>query len=145
MGPFPGPRDVQHWIPVDQYIKGIQHAILHLLYTPFFAKVLRDIGLVDFGGPMQQLMNQIQVVDPGRALSPAMGDGIDLGEQIEHLQHGRGPADGGLHRSPPGGHRLSQPLAARLRALPAAGVPAGRRRDQRAGHRPGGRKPGAAQ
>jgi leucyl-tRNA synthetase len=81
-GPF-RPEDVRRWMPVDQYVGGVEHAILHLLYTRFFTKVLRDMGLVDFGEPMRRLMNQGQVINQGKAMSKTLGNGVDLGEQID--------------------------------------------------------------
>jgi leucyl-tRNA synthetase len=81
-GPF-RPEDVRRWMPVDQYVGGVEHAILHLLYTRFFTKVLRDMGLIDFGEPMRRLMNQGQVINQGKAMSKTLGNGVDLGEQID--------------------------------------------------------------
>jgi leucyl-tRNA synthetase len=81
-GPF-GPEDVRRWMPVDQYVGGVEHAILHLLYTRFFTKVLRDMGLIDFGEPMRRLMNQGQVINQGKAMSKTLGNGVDLGAQID--------------------------------------------------------------
>ena len=81
-GPF-RPEDVRRWMPVDQYVGGVEHAILHLLYTRFFTKVLRDMGLIDFGEPMRRLMNQGQVINQGKAMSKTLGNGVDLGAQID--------------------------------------------------------------
>jgi leucyl-tRNA synthetase len=81
-GPF-RPEDIRRWMPVDQYVGGVEHAILHLLYTRFFTKVLRDMGLIDFGEPMRRLMNQGQVINQGKAMSKTLGNGVDLGEQID--------------------------------------------------------------
>ncbi|SHI67614.1 leucyl-tRNA synthetase [Tessaracoccus bendigoensis DSM 12906] len=81
-GPF-DPADVARWMPVDQYVGGVEHAILHLLYMRFFSKVLRDMGMVDFDEPMLRLMNQGQVINQGKAMSKSLGNGVDLGEQID--------------------------------------------------------------
>ncbi|WP_370618853.1 leucine--tRNA ligase [Mumia sp. Pv 4-285] len=80
--PF-SPEDVKHWMPVDMYVGGVEHAILHLLYSRFFTKALHDMGLVDFTEPFTALMNQGQVINQGKAMSKSLGNGIDLGEQIE--------------------------------------------------------------
>ncbi len=81
-GPF-DPEAVANWMPVAQYVGGVEHAILHLLYMRFFSKVLRDMGLVDFDEPMQRLLNQGQVINQGKAMSKSLGNGVDLGKQID--------------------------------------------------------------
>ncbi|MBB1510128.1 leucine--tRNA ligase [Tessaracoccus sp. MC1756] len=83
-GPF-NPEDVAKWMPVAQYVGGVEHAILHLLYMRFFSKVLRDMGLVSFDEPMLRLLNQGQVVNEGRAMSKSLGNGVDLGKQIDEF------------------------------------------------------------
>lgn len=83
-GPF-NPEDVRRWMPVAQYVGGVEHAILHLLYMRFFSKVLHDMGLVDFIEPMERLMNQGQVINQGKAMSKSLGNGVDLGEQIDQF------------------------------------------------------------
>lgn len=74
---------VRRWMPVAQYVGGVEHAILHLLYMRFFAHVLCDMGLIDFNEPMQRLLNQGQVINKGKAMSKSLGNGVDLGEQID--------------------------------------------------------------
>jgi leucyl-tRNA synthetase len=81
-GPF-DLRDVRRWMPVDQYVGGVEHAILHLLYMRFFTKVLHDIGMIDFEEPMRRLLNQGQVINQGKAMSKTLGNGVDLGVQID--------------------------------------------------------------
>ncbi|MFP5283539.1 MAG: leucine--tRNA ligase [Actinomycetes bacterium] len=81
-GPF-DPDAVRRWMPVDQYVGGVEHAILHLLYMRFFTKVLHDMGLVDFDEPMRRLLNQGQVINQGKAMSKSLGNGVDLGAQID--------------------------------------------------------------
>ena len=83
-GPF-DPADVKNWMPVAQYVGGVEHAILHLLYMRFFSKVLRDMGLVDFDEPMLRLLNQGQVINGGKAMSKSLGNGVDLGKQIDEF------------------------------------------------------------
>ncbi|MHB1008242.1 MAG: class I tRNA ligase family protein, partial [Propionibacteriaceae bacterium] len=75
--------EVATWMPVDQYVGGVEHAILHLLYARFFTKVLNDLGMVDFDEPFQRLMNQGQVINKGKAMSKSLGNGVDLGAQID--------------------------------------------------------------
>jgi leucyl-tRNA synthetase len=70
-------------MPVAQYVGGVEHAILHLLYSRFFTKVLNDLGLVDFSEPFTALMNQGQVINQGKAMSKSLGNGVDLGKQID--------------------------------------------------------------
>ncbi|MFB9670718.1 leucine--tRNA ligase [Microlunatus capsulatus] len=83
-GPF-DPDDVRRWMPVAQYVGGVEHAILHLLYMRFFTKVLFDMGLVDFVEPMERLLNQGQVINAGKAMSKSLGNGVDLGKQIDEF------------------------------------------------------------
>jgi leucyl-tRNA synthetase len=81
-----GPFDleaVKRWLPVGQYVGGVEHAILHLLYSRFFTKVLKDLGLVDFDEPFKALLNQGQVLNGGKAMSKSLGNGVDLGEQLD--------------------------------------------------------------
>ena len=80
-GPF-SPDDVRRWAPVDLYVGGVEHAILHLLYSRFFVKVLHDMGLVDFREPFTRLLNQGQVINGGKAMSKSLGNGVDLGQQL---------------------------------------------------------------
>jgi leucyl-tRNA synthetase len=67
---------------VDEYVGGVEHAILHLLYARFFVKVLHDMGLLDFIEPFRRLTNQGQVINRGKAMSKSLGNGVDLGEEI---------------------------------------------------------------
>lgn len=83
-GPF-DQEAVRRWMPVDQYVGGVEHAILHLLYMRFFCKVLRDLGMLDFDEPMLRLMNQGQVINQGKAMSKSLGNGVDLGKQIDEF------------------------------------------------------------
>jgi leucyl-tRNA synthetase len=80
-GPFRS-EDVNRWAPVDLYVGGVEHAILHLLYARFFTKVLQDLGLLNFGEPFTRLINQGQVINGGKAMSKSLGNGVNLGEQI---------------------------------------------------------------
>ncbi len=75
-------ESVRRWSPVDLYVGGVEHAILHLLYSRFFVKVLYDMRMVDFVEPFTALMNQGQVINRGKAMSKSLGNGVDLGEQL---------------------------------------------------------------
>ena len=80
-----GPFDVEavrRWSPVDLYVGGVEHAILHLLYSRFFVKVLYDMGMVDFIEPFTRQLNQGQVINQGRSMSKSLGNGVNLGEQL---------------------------------------------------------------
>jgi leucyl-tRNA synthetase len=80
-----GPFDVsavRRWNPVYLYVGGSEHAILHLMYSRFFVKVLYDMRMVDFDEPFTRLLNQGQVINQGRAMSKSLGNGVDLGEQL---------------------------------------------------------------
>jgi leucyl-tRNA synthetase len=80
-GPF-DPEAVREWMPVAQYVGGVEHAILHLLYSRFFMKVLHDMGMVDAVEPFAALMNQGQVINQGKAMSKSLGNGVDLGAEL---------------------------------------------------------------
>jgi leucyl-tRNA synthetase len=73
---------VRRWCPVNLYVGGVEHAILHLLYSRFFTKVLHDMGMVDFSEPFSRLLNQGQVINHGKAMSKSLGNGVDLGDQL---------------------------------------------------------------
>jgi leucyl-tRNA synthetase len=70
------------WGPCDIYIGGVEHAVLHLLYARFFTKVLRDMGLLDFGEPFSAQLNQGIVINQGAKMSKSKGNGVRLGEQL---------------------------------------------------------------
>src|SRR5699024_1506010 len=68
-----------------QYVGGVEHAILHLLYSRFFTKALYDMGLVSFTEPFRRLLNQGQVLNGGKAMSKSLGNGVDLGVQLDEF------------------------------------------------------------
>ncbi len=74
---------VRRWAPVDQYVGGVEHAILHLLYSRFVTKALHDMGYLDFVEPFTALLNQGEVINEGRGMSKSLGNGVDLGEQLK--------------------------------------------------------------
>ena len=73
---------VKTWMPVDQYVGGVTHAILHLLYSRFFTKVLHDLGMLDFDEPFTRLLNQGMVVMDGSAMSKSRGNLVRLSDEL---------------------------------------------------------------
>ena len=71
-----------YWMPVDQYIGGIEHAVLHLLYARFYTKVLRDLGLVKVDEPFQALLSQGMVIKDGAKMSKSKGNVVDPDDLI---------------------------------------------------------------
>ena len=77
-GDAPFHRDnIRRWFPVDQYIGGIEHAILHLIYTRFFTKVMRDLGLIEFDEPVKRLFTQGMITRGGAKMSKSKGNVVD--------------------------------------------------------------------
>src|SRR5260370_34335952 len=82
------PEIVEKWIPVDQYIGGDSHAVMHLIYTRFWNKVMRDLGLVKFNEPVQRLLtqgmvtNRVEGTDEWKAMSKSLGNGVDPDDMI---------------------------------------------------------------
>ena len=74
---------VNAWMACDLYVGGVEHAVLHLLYGRFFTKVLNDMGLVDFREPWLAQLNQGFVINQGKKMSKSLGNGVNLGEQLE--------------------------------------------------------------
>ena len=76
-------ENTKYWLPVDLYIGGIEHAILHLLYSRFFHKALRDIGLVEGDEPFKRLLTQGMVLKDGAKMSKSKGNTVDPQPYIE--------------------------------------------------------------
>ena len=79
-------KAVETWLPVDQYVGGVTHAILHLLYSRFFTKVLHDLGMLSFTEPFTRLLNQGMVLKDGSAMSKSRGNLVKLSDELE--KHG---------------------------------------------------------
>ncbi|HEY0408615.1 MAG TPA: class I tRNA ligase family protein, partial [Pyrinomonadaceae bacterium] len=81
-------EQIKYWTPVDQYIGGIDHAVMHLLYTRFWTKMMRDIGLVPFDEPVRRLMtqgmvtNQVEGTNEWKRMSKSLGNGVDPDDMI---------------------------------------------------------------
>jgi len=76
------PAAVEYWMPVDQYIGGIEHAVLHLLYARFYTKVLRDLGLTKVDEPFTALLSQGMVIKDGAKMSKSRGNVVDPDDLI---------------------------------------------------------------
>jgi len=75
-------KDAKYWMPVDQYIGGIEHAILHLLYARFFTKFFKDLGLIDADEPFIRLLTQGMVLKDGEVMSKSRGNTVDPDEVL---------------------------------------------------------------
>ena len=83
-GPFDA-KKVKHWMPVDQYTGGAEHAVMHLLYARFFIKALRDMGLVEFDEPFTRLFNQGVIVADKQKMSKSRGNVITPDPYVKSL------------------------------------------------------------
>jgi len=77
------PAEAAKWAPVDQYIGGVEHAILHLLYARFITKVLFDLGYVDFTEPFSAVLNQGSVILNGKAMSKSRGNLVEFASELD--------------------------------------------------------------
>ncbi len=76
---------IAYWFPIDQYIGGIEHAILHLIYSRFWTKMMRDLGLVKNDEPIQRLFNQGMVIKDGAKMSKSKGNVVSADQMIERF------------------------------------------------------------
>ncbi|MFA5117783.1 MAG: leucine--tRNA ligase [Candidatus Omnitrophota bacterium] len=76
-------KEAKYWMPVDQYIGGIEHAILHLLYSRFFTKFFQDLGMIDFNEPFKRLLTQGMVLKDGEVMSKSRGNIVDPDSMIQ--------------------------------------------------------------
>ena len=141
------PAAVHYWMPVDQYIGGIEHAILHLLYARFYTKVVRDLGLFKVDEPFQRLFTQGMVIKDGAKMSKSKGNvvspddfianyGADTARRLRAVRGAAGEGPGVERPGRGGGLPLPQPrVAVRPDAPPGAG------RAVRAAGRPVGERP----
>jgi leucyl-tRNA synthetase len=94
------PQKIAYWFPIDQYIGGVEHAILHLIYSRFWTKVMRDLGLVHIDEPAERLFTQGMVIKDGAKMSKNKGNVVSVDYMIERFG-----ADGGrlfeLFAAPP--------------------------------------------
>jgi leucyl-tRNA synthetase len=78
----PVPR-LKYWMPVDQYVGGVEHAVLHLLYSRFFTRVVRDLGIIETSEPFKNLLTQGMVIRDGAKMSKSKGNAVDPNYLIE--------------------------------------------------------------
>jgi leucyl-tRNA synthetase len=134
---------VNYWFPIDQYIGGIEHAILHLIYSRFFAKVMRDLGLAKTGEPVARLFTQGMVIKDGAKMSKSKGNLVDPDDMVArygadttrmYVLFAAPPEKDlewsdkgveGIHRFVTRVYRFASKYAGELRGV-AAGVPAGK-------------------
>jgi leucyl-tRNA synthetase len=80
------PDKVNYWMPVDQYMGGVEHAVMHLLYSRFFIRVLRDLGLVNFSEPFKRLFNQGIILGPdGFRMSKSRGNVVNPDDYVQQM------------------------------------------------------------
>jgi leucyl-tRNA synthetase len=79
------PKIIAYWFPIDQYIGGVEHAILHLIYSRFWTKMMRDIGCISNDEPIQRLFTQGMVIKDGAKMSKSKGNVVSADEMIERF------------------------------------------------------------
>jgi leucyl-tRNA synthetase len=84
IAPF-DPKKIAYWFPIDQYVGGVEHAILHLIYSRFWAKMMRDLGLITHDEPIARMFTQGMVVKDGAKMSKSRGNVVSLDEMVERF------------------------------------------------------------
>ncbi len=79
------PKKIAYWFPIDQYIGGVEHAILHLIYSRFWTKMMRDLGLITNNEPTKRLFTQGMVIKDGAKMSKSKGNVVSADEMIERF------------------------------------------------------------
>ncbi len=78
-------KKIAYWFPIDQYIGGVEHAILHLIYSRFWTKMMRDLGLITNNEPTKRLFTQGMVIKDGAKMSKSKGNVVSADEMIERF------------------------------------------------------------
>lgn len=79
-----GPQKIRYWTPVDLYVGGVEHAVLHLLYSRFYTMFLKDIGVVDYDEPFTRLFNQGMITKDSIKMSKSKGNVVNPDELVQH-------------------------------------------------------------
>ncbi len=138
------PAEASKWAPVDQYVGGVEHAILHLLYARFITKVLFDLGYIDFTEPFSAVLNQGMVLMDGSKMSKSKRQPRRVRERADLVRRRRAASHDGVRRAAGRRHRLGGCLAHRFREVPGPRVAHLGRSHLGADRRVEGRRPHAA-
>ena len=120
------PATAAYWMPVDFYSGGVEHAILHLLYSRFFTRVLRDVGLVDFDEPFKRLLTQGMVLKDGAVMSKSKGNVVDPDDMLAEVRRRRAAAVRDVRGAAGEGSRVERRRARGQLPVPGARLAAGR-------------------
>ena len=116
------PAEVAYWGPVDFYSGGVEHAILHLIYSRFFARVFRDLGMVNDGEPFARLLTQGMVLKDGAVMSKSKGNVVDPDDMIAQVRRRRAAPLRDVRRAAREGSRVDRRRARGRLPLPDARV-----------------------
>ena len=121
-------------MPVDQYMGGVEHAVMHLLYSRFFQRVLRDMGLTEYGEPFKRLFNQGIILGPdGFRMSKSRGNVVNPDDYVQHDGRGHGALLPDVHRPLGLGRPVERQRHQRRPQVPEPGVEPGHCRGRPAG------------